>query len=115
MRRARDEGGLRDRGGAARYFPPPPSLRSHDPYLAVDRTASGPQCTRETITLNGQRQYILAVIEHTTRRIRVLGTTAHPSPNWVIQAIKNLVTDLNDAGCQAHYLFRDRDESSRSL
>ncbi|MFF4625095.1 hypothetical protein [Nonomuraea jabiensis] len=37
----------------------------------------------ETITLNGQRQYILAVIEHATRRIRVLGTTAHPSANWV--------------------------------
>ncbi|MFI7114789.1 hypothetical protein ACIBK9_51350 [Nonomuraea sp. NPDC050227] len=27
----------------------------------------------ETITLNGQRQYILAVIEHATRRVRVLG------------------------------------------
>jgi hypothetical protein len=26
----------------------------------------------ETITLTGQRQYILAVIEHATRRIRVL-------------------------------------------
>jgi hypothetical protein len=26
-----------------------------------------------------QRQYILAVIEHASRRIRVLGTTAHPT------------------------------------
>jgi putative transposase len=41
--------------------------------------------------LNGQRQYILAVIEHATRRIRVLGTTAHPSASWVTQMIKNLV------------------------
>jgi hypothetical protein len=48
----------------------------------------------ETITLNGQRQYILAIIEHVTRRVRVLGTTAHPRANWVIQAIKNLVMDL---------------------
>ncbi|WP_326636528.1 hypothetical protein OIE67_03365 [Nonomuraea fuscirosea] len=63
----------------------------------------------EAITLNGQRPYILAVIEHTTRRIRVLGTTAHPSASWVIQAIRNLVMDLNDAGCRAHYLLRDRD------
>ncbi|MFI9552775.1 integrase core domain-containing protein [Nonomuraea endophytica] len=63
----------------------------------------------ETITLNGQHQYILAVIEHATRRVRVLGTTAHPSANWVIQAIKNLVMDMNDAGCRARYLLRDRD------
>ncbi|GAA3559868.1 hypothetical protein GCM10022419_045600 [Nonomuraea rosea] len=63
----------------------------------------------ETITLNGQRQYILAVIEHTTRRIRVLGITAHPSADWVTQTIKNLVMDLDDAGCRARYLIRDRD------
>ncbi|MEU5868601.1 hypothetical protein ABZ815_46030 [Nonomuraea sp. NPDC047529] len=63
----------------------------------------------ETITLNGQRQYILAVIEHTTRRIRLLGTTSHPSADRVIQAIKNLVMDLNDAGCRARFLTRDRD------
>ncbi|MGW4958025.1 integrase core domain-containing protein [Nonomuraea sp. NPDC004186] len=63
----------------------------------------------ETITLNGQRQYILAVIEHATRRVRVLGTTAHPSPSWVIQAIRNLVMDLDDAGCRARFLLRDRD------
>jgi transposase InsO family protein len=63
----------------------------------------------EIITLNGQCQYILAVIEHATRRIRVLGTTAHPTANWVVQAIRNLVVDLDDAGCRAHFLLRDRD------
>ncbi|MGV9386399.1 hypothetical protein ACWDRB_62090 [Nonomuraea sp. NPDC003707] len=63
----------------------------------------------ETVTLNGQLQYILAVIEHATRLIRVLGTTAHPSANWVTQAIKNLVMDLDDAGCRARFPIRDRD------
>ncbi|MFI9842450.1 integrase core domain-containing protein [Nonomuraea sp. NPDC051941] len=63
----------------------------------------------ETITLNGQRQYILAVIEHASRRIRVLGTTAHPTAAWVTQAIRNLVMDLEEAGCRARFLIHDRD------
>ncbi|MBO3753123.1 integrase core domain-containing protein [Streptosporangiaceae bacterium NEAU-GS5] len=63
----------------------------------------------ETVTLTGQRQYILAVIEHATRRVRVLGTTTHPTATWVTQAIRNLAMDLQDAGCRARYLIRDRD------
>ncbi|MEV1170476.1 hypothetical protein [Nonomuraea sp. NPDC049784] len=42
----------------------------------------------ETVTLNGQRHYILAVIEHATRRIHMLGTTTHPTAAWVTQAIR---------------------------
>ncbi|MER5426611.1 hypothetical protein [Streptosporangium roseum] len=69
----------------------------------------------ETVTLNGQRQYILAVIEHASRRVHVLGTAAHPTATWVIQAFKNLVMDLEDAGCRARYLIRDRDGKFPSL
>jgi transposase InsO family protein len=63
----------------------------------------------ETVTLNGQRHYILAVIEHASRRVRVLGATAHPTAAWVGQAFKNFVMDLEEAGCRARYLIRDRD------
>ncbi|MBE1582231.1 hypothetical protein ACFPOI_44065 [Nonomuraea angiospora] len=62
----------------------------------------------ETVTLDGRRQYILAVIEHATRCVRVLGTTAHPTASWVAQAVRNLVVDLEDAGRRARYLIRDR-------
>jgi putative transposase len=53
--------------------------------------------------------FVLAVIEHHSRRIRVLGATAHPCTCWVSQAIRNLVMDLQDARCQARFLIRDRD------
>ncbi|AGP59271.1 integrase core domain-containing protein [Streptomyces rapamycinicus] len=63
----------------------------------------------ETVALSGVRMYVLAVIEHGSRRIRVLGATAHPSASWVAQAAKNLVMDLEDTGCRARFMIRDRD------
>jgi len=63
----------------------------------------------ETVTLTGARLYVLAVIEHGTRRIRVLGATPHPVASWVAQAAKNLVMDLEVSGARARFLIRDRD------
>ena len=41
--------------------------------------------------LNGTKVYVLAVIEHGTRRIRVLGATQHPVQAWVVQQARNLL------------------------
>jgi putative transposase len=59
--------------------------------------------------LNGTKVYVLAVIEHGTRRIRILGATEHPVQAWVVQQARNLLMDLEDAGTRAKFILHDRD------
>jgi len=61
--------------------------------------------------LNGTKVYVLAAIEHGTRRIRILGATGHPVQAWVVQQARNLLMDLEDAGTRVKFVIHDRDAS----
>ncbi|GAA1581270.1 integrase [Actinoplanes couchii] len=50
--------------------------------------------------LNGANLYVLAVIEHTTRRIRILGASTRPATAWMAQTARHLVMDLEDVAAR---------------
>jgi putative transposase len=58
--------------------------------------------------LDGTTAYVLAVVEHATGRIRILGVTAQPNNTWVTQKARNLLMDLDRRRNTVKLLLHDR-------
>ena len=58
--------------------------------------------------LDGTQAYVLAVIEHASKRIRILGVTPHPTGAWTAQQARNLVMDPGEQSHRVKFMIRDR-------
>ena len=58
--------------------------------------------------LDGTQAYVLAVVEHATRHVRILGVTLHPTGAWTAQQARSLLMGLGKQTHRVSFMTCDR-------
>ncbi len=88
-----------------------PAPRRNGPtWASFLRSQGGASLATDFFTvdlLDGTTGHVLTMIEHATRRIQILGATAHPTAEWTTQMARNALMDLAEHAERFEFLIRD--------